>query len=84
MAAPPRPAAGRRELRGSVALAMRVTPTLVRNVRGWAERDPDYGRPDQSLAHGLSLLSSGCSLRQAAQITGIPKSTLHDAMRAAA
>jgi predicted amidohydrolase len=67
-----------------VALAMRVTPTLVRNVRGWAERDPDYGRPDQSLAHGLSLLSSGCSLRQAAQITGIPKSTLHDAMRAAA
>jgi hypothetical protein len=67
-----------------VALAMRVTPTLVRNVRAEAERDVDYGRPDRSLAHGLALLTSGCSLRQAAQITGIPKSTLHDAMRAAA
>jgi hypothetical protein len=67
-----------------VALAMRVTPTLVRNVRVEAERDPEYGRPDGSLAHGLSLLASGCSLRQAAQITGIPKSTLHDAMKAAA
>jgi hypothetical protein len=67
-----------------VALAMRVTPTLVRRVRADGEREVDYGRPDRSLAHGLSLLTSGCSLRQAAQITGIPKSTLHDAMRAAA
>lgn len=67
-----------------VALAMRVTPTFVRNVRTEAERDPQYGRPDGSLAHGLALLISGCSLRQAAQITGIPKSTLHDAWRAAA
>jgi hypothetical protein len=66
-----------------VALAMRVTPTLVRSVRNEAERDPEYGRPDGSLAHGLQLLRSGCSLRQAAQITGIPKSTLHDAARAA-
>jgi hypothetical protein len=66
-----------------VALAMRVTPTLVRNVRNEAERDPEYGRPDGSLSHGLQLLRSGCSLRQAAQITGIPKSTLHDAARAA-
>lgn len=65
-----------------VALAMRVTPTLVRNVRTEAERDPDYGRPDGSLAHGLSLLDAGLSIRQAAQITGIPKSTLHDAHRA--
>ena len=67
-----------------VALAMRVTPTLVRNVRTEAERDPEYGRPDGSLAHGLSLLRSGCSLRQAAQITGIPKSTLFDAQKVAA
>ena len=67
-----------------VALAMRVTPTFVRSVRGEAEREPEYGRPDGSLAHGLALLNSGCSLRQAAQITGIPKSTLHDAHRAAA
>jgi uncharacterized protein YhdP len=64
-----------------VALAMRVTPTLVRNVRTEAERDPEYGRPDGSLAHGLALLDAGCSIRQAAQITGIPKSTLHDAHR---
>lgn len=67
-----------------VALAMRVTPTFVRRVRTEAEREPEYGRPDRSLAHGLALLASGCSLRQAAQITGIPKSTLHDAHRAAA
>jgi hypothetical protein len=67
-----------------VALAMRITPTFVRNVRTEAERDPEYGRPDGSLAHGISLLRDGCSLRQAAQITGIPKSTLHDAWRAAA
>jgi hypothetical protein len=67
-----------------VALAMRVTPTLVRNVRSEMEREVEYGRPDGSLAHGISLLNAGCSLRQAAQITGIPKSTLHDAMRAAA
>lgn len=65
-----------------VALAMRVTPTLVRNVRSEAERDPEYGRPDGSLAHGIALLDAGLSLRQAAQITGIPKSTLHDAHRA--
>ena len=67
-----------------VALALRVTPTLVRNVRSEAERDVDYGRPDGSLQHGIALLNAGCSLRQAAQITGIPKSTLHDAFRAAA
>jgi hypothetical protein len=67
-----------------VALAMRVTPTLVRNTRTQVERDPEYGRPDASLAHAIALLRSGCSLRQAAQITGIPKSTLHDAAKAAA
>jgi hypothetical protein len=64
-----------------VALAMRVTPTLVRNVRAEAERDPEYGRPDGSLSHGLSLLNAGLSLRQAAQITGVAKSTLHDAAK---
>jgi hypothetical protein len=64
-----------------VALAMRVTPTFVRNVRHEAEREPQYGRPDGSLAHGLALLDQGCSLRQAAALTGIPKSTLYDAHR---
>lgn len=67
-----------------VALAMRVTPTLVRNVRTEAERDVDYGRPDNSLAHGIQLLSAGLSLRQVERITGISKSTLHDAYRRAA
>jgi hypothetical protein len=64
-----------------VALAMRCTPTLVRNVRAESERDVDTGRPDSSLAHGLELLSSGVSLRSAALATGIPKSTLHDAFK---
>jgi hypothetical protein len=66
-----------------VALAMRVTPTLVRNIRHEFERDPEFGRPDGSLAHGIALLNAGLSLRQAAQITGIPKSTLHDAHKRA-
>ena len=67
-----------------VALAMRITPTLVRNVRAEVERDPEYGRPDGSLAHGLELLRNGVSLRAAAMATGIPKSTLYDAYRKAA
>jgi len=67
-----------------VALAMRVTPTLVRNVRREADREEMYGRPDGSLSQGLQLLATGMSLRQVAQITGIPKSTLHDAQKAAA
>jgi hypothetical protein len=64
-----------------VALAMRCTPTLVRNVRSEVERDPEYGRPDRSLAHGLALLRDGVTLRAAALATGIPKSTLHEAHR---
>jgi anaerobic selenocysteine-containing dehydrogenase len=67
-----------------VALAMRVTPTFVRNVRAEAERDPQTGRPDDRLAKGLKLLADGYSLRQVESITGVPKSTLHDAAKAAA
>lgn len=67
-----------------VALAMRVTPTFVRGVRNEAERDPQTGRPDNRLARGLKLLGDGLSLRQVERITGVPKSTLHDAQRAAA
>jgi hypothetical protein len=67
-----------------VALAMRITPTFVRNVRTEAERDPQTGRPDVRLARGLRLLGEGFSLRQVERITGVPKSTLHDAARAAA
>ena len=65
-----------------VALACRCTPTLVRRVRSEAERSADDGRPEGGLAHGLQLLRDGCSLRQAAMSTGIPKSTLHDAYKA--
>ena len=67
-----------------VALAMRITPTFVRNVRNEAERDPQTGRPDNRLARGLKLLEDGLSLRQVERITGVPKSTLHDAHKAAA
>jgi hypothetical protein len=65
-----------------VALAMRVTPTLVRNARTEAEREPEYGRPDGSLAHARELRAEGLSLRQIAVLTGIPKSTLADQFRA--
>jgi hypothetical protein len=64
-----------------VALAMRCTPTLVRTTREDAERDPEHGRPDRSLAHARQLRAEGLSLRQIAQITGIPKSTLADNLR---
>lgn len=67
-----------------VALAMRVTPTFVRHVRTEAERDPQTGRPDNRLAKGLKLLAEGFSFRQVESITGVPKSTLHDAAKAAA
>jgi hypothetical protein len=67
-----------------VALAMRVTPTFVRGVRTEAERDPQTGHADNRLARGLKLLGEGFSLRQVERITGVPKSTLHDAMKAAA
>jgi hypothetical protein len=66
-----------------VALAMRVTPTFVRNVRTEAERDPETGRADQRLSGALGMLAEGMSLRQVERITGIPRSTLHDARRTA-
>lgn len=67
-----------------VALAMRITPSFVRNVRAEADRDPQTGKPDNRLARGLKLLDEGFSLRQVERITGVPKSTLHDAHKAAA
>jgi hypothetical protein len=67
-----------------VALAMRVTPTFVRGVRTEAGRDPQTGRMDNRLSRGLKLLDDGLSLRQVERITGVPKSTLHDAQKAAA
>lgn len=67
-----------------VALSMRVTPTFVRNVRTEADRDPETGRPDERLKRALKLLREGeLSLRQIEAVTGVPKSTLHDAAKAA-
>lgn len=66
-----------------VALAMRCTPTLVRAARLEADRHPETGKIEGSVEHARELLANGCSLRQVAILTGIPKSTLHDALRAA-
>lgn len=67
-----------------VALSMRVTPTFVRNVRTEHDRDPETGYPDQRLKRALRLLREGeLSLRQITAMTGVPKSTLHDAAKAA-
>lgn len=62
-----------------VALVFRCTPTLVRRTRIERERNPDTGRIEGSLQHAKDLLARGLSLRQVAVLTGIPKSTLHDA-----
>jgi hypothetical protein len=67
-----------------VALAVRCTPTFVRNVRTEFDRNPETGKVEGSLEHARALLTQGLSLRQVAILTGIPKSTLHDAMKAAA
>ena len=66
-----------------VALACRCTPTLIRRVRGDAERNPETGREEGSLQHARDLLAQGMSLRQVAILTGIPKSTLHRQARVA-
>lgn len=60
-----------------VAMAFRCTPTLVRKTRIEYERNPETGRVEGSLEHARDLLGRGLTLRQAAMMTGIPKSTLH-------
>lgn len=66
-----------------VAMAFRCTPTLVRNTRVERERNPDTGREEGSIQHARELLAQGMPLRQVALATGIPRSTLHDALRGA-
>lgn len=66
-----------------VALAMRCTPTFVRATRIEADRNPETGKIEGSIEHARELLATGHSLRQVAILTGIPKSTLHDALKAA-
>jgi hypothetical protein len=67
-----------------VALAFRCTPRLVRRWRVERERNPETGRPDGTLQQAQDLIAQGLSLRQAAMLTGIPKSTIHDSLDRAA
>ena len=67
-----------------VALALRCTPTFVRRARLARDRHPDTGREEGSLQQARDLISQGYSLRQVAMLTGIPKSTLHEALDRAA
>ena len=64
-----------------VSLALRCTPTLVRQARLEADRNPETGKPEGSVEHARTLIAQGLSLRQVAMLTGIPKSTLSDALR---
>jgi hypothetical protein len=66
-----------------VSLACRCTPTLVRQARIEAERNPETGREEGSLEQARDMLERGMSLRQVAVLTGIPKSTLHRHARVA-
>jgi len=69
---------------GDVALALRCTPTFVRRARVARDRSPTTGRVEGSLENARELLERGLSLRQVAMLTGIPKSTLHEALNRAA
>lgn len=65
-----------------VAMAMRCTPTFVRRARLESDRDPEtgYSVPDAEdvMAVAQQLREGGRSYRVIAQLTGIPRSTLHD------
>jgi hypothetical protein len=65
------------------ARAMRCTPTLVRRARLAALRHPESGYPlpereSDPMAWARALDDAGLSLRQVEELTGVPKSTLHD------
>ena len=59
-----------------VALSLRCTPTLVRRARAEADRCVETGKVEGSLKHARALMAEGMTLRQAAVLTGIPRSTL--------
>jgi hypothetical protein len=68
-----------------VAIAMRCTPTFVRRARIARGRDPEHGRVvDLDALEPRALLDAGLSVRQAAAVLGLPRSTLHERARAAA
>lgn len=69
-----------------VSIGLRCTPTFVRRARLARGRDPEYGRVvELDALEPRSLLDAGLSVRQAAAVLGVPRSTLHEhAARAAA
>lgn len=67
-----------------VAIALRCTPTFVRRARLAQGRDPEFGRVvDLDVLEPRALLDAGLSVRQAAAVLGVPRSTLHGRARAA-
>lgn len=72
-------------LADDVALAMRCLPRVVRRARLLAGRDPEHGRPMPTGADrmdwAVQLVTTGCTQREAAAVTGVPRSTLGDVLR---
>jgi hypothetical protein len=73
------------------AIALRCSERMVRRLRMTAGRDAERGRPlDPELANGTpvefgrALLEAGFTLRAAAAVSGVPRSTLWDRSRAPA
>ena len=68
-----------------VSVALRCTPTFVRRARLAAGVEPERGRAVRVNGHGLErgvgLVANGMSVRAAAAVVGVAKSTLHDHAR---
>jgi hypothetical protein len=65
-----------------VAIALRCTPTMVRRTRLVHGRDAERGKHVTLLAlEPRALLAAGMSIRTAAAVTGVARSTLHDHVR---
>jgi hypothetical protein len=68
-----------------VALALCCTPTFVRRARLAHGREPEYGRVvELDALEPRTLLDAGFSVRQAAAVLGVPRSTLHEHVARAA
>lgn len=69
------------------ARSLRCTPSMVRRARLTARRHPENGYPlpeaePDAWAYARTLDRVGLSVRQIGQLTGLPKSTLHDRLTA--
>ena len=74
-----------------VAIGLRCTPTFVRRARLAAGVEPERGRAvrvastgastGDGLERGVELVANGMSVRAAAAVVGVAKSTLHDRAR---